>query len=139
MLASVVAWGTVVGVIHYVVLGAAYGNPWVDRLYRQAQAEEPGVKAWESRTRYLLYMFLGTQVEVYALSLGYFWLRPAVSLEGLPGTALLGLLFAAIRVYPRFWNMWIQSTYPNRLLGIEFANGVIGTLIIVVGLDLLTP
>ncbi|MFC1706134.1 hypothetical protein ACFL59_04825 [Planctomycetota bacterium] len=69
MLVSVLLWGTVVGVVHYVALGIAYGNPWVDRFYRQAQGKEPGVKVWESRTRYLLYMFLGTQVEVYALSL----------------------------------------------------------------------
>jgi hypothetical protein len=43
----------------------------------------------------------------------------------------LGILLAATRVYPRFWNMWIQTTYPNRLLAIDVVNGTLGTLAIV--------
>ena len=45
---------------------------------------------------------------------------------------LLWALLAAIRVYPRFWNMRIQSTDPIRLLVGELVNGSIGSLVIAI-------
>lgn len=71
-------------------------------------ASHPGVRRWGSRPRYLITQFLGTQIEVYVLSAAYFMLVPLF-----PDLQLIGLalLLAAVRVYPRFWNMWIQSTY----------------------------
>jgi hypothetical protein len=129
-------WGTVIGVIHFVVVGALYGNPIVDRVYAGA-AGEPGVRIWTSKPRYLLTQFLGTQVEIYILSLAFIWLRPMVAIPGLGGALALGLVFAGIRVYPRFWNMWIQSTYPGRLLAIELINGTLSTFVVSVGLQLL--
>ena len=55
----------------------------------------------------------------------------------MPGALLLGFLFAGIRIYPRSWNMWIQSSYPNRLIWIESVNGVLSTLAIITALELL--
>lgn len=137
MFVSTLLWGAVVGVIHFVLVGVLYGNPFVDRFYREAAGKEPGVKVHPSKPKYFVQMFLGTQVEIFILALAFFWLRPLVSIEGLLGSTLLGLLFAGIRVYPRFFNMWIQSTYPNRLLVIELVNGVLGTLIVVTTLQLI--
>lgn len=137
MLTQVLGWGTVIGLIHFAIVGGLYGNPIIDRIYQDAQNSEPGVKQWTSRPKYLISQFLGTQVEVFILAIGFFWLRPLIAVEGIQGALLLGLLFAGIRVYPRFWNMWIQSTYPNRLLKIELINGAISTLVIICGLQLL--
>jgi hypothetical protein len=72
---------------------------------------------------------------VYILTLGFFWLRPLIGMQGYGGALALGLLLAATRVYPRFWNMWIQTTYPRRLLAIEVINGTLGTLAIVMFLQ----
>lgn len=137
MLIDTLLWGSAVGVLHFFLIGALYGNPFIDRFYRRAQGTEPGVKVHRSKPKYFVLQFLGTQVEIYLLALGYFWLRPLIGVEGLGGSSLLGLLFSGIRVYPRFWNMWIQSTYPNRLLLIELVNGVLSTLIVVTALELL--
>jgi hypothetical protein len=127
--------GSIVGVAHFAVLAVLYGNPVIDRLYVDAHAGEPGVRRWPSRGRYLVTQFLGTQVEVFILAAAYTWLRPRLGIDGFLGTLLLGFLLAAVRVYPRFWNMWIQSTYPARLLKVEFANGLVSTLVVVCGLD----
>ena len=137
MLQQVLLWGLVVGVIHFMVIGALYGNPLVDKIYKEAQRTEPGVRSWPSMPAYMVRQFLGTQVEVFILSGAYLWLRGLVPFHGYTAALVLGLLFAGIRVYPRFWNMWIQSTYPNRLLAIEFVNGVISTLVVTVGLQIL--
>lgn len=130
-------FGSIIGIAHFVVVGALYGNPFVARLYRAAEANEPGVRSWPSRGRYLVTQFLGTQVEVFILAAAYFWLRPLVGIHGVAGTLLLALLLAAVRVYPRFWNMWIQSTYPTVLLKVELVNGILSSIVIVIGLDLL--
>lgn len=138
MIADILVWGLVVGVVHFVVLGGLYQNPLVAKLYAEAEGKEPGLKVWASKPKYMTSMFLGTQVEVYALTAAYLWLRGYVPLESWAEALALGGVFAALRVYPRFWNMWIQSTYPNRLLAVEFVNGCISTLVVTCGLELFT-
>lgn len=136
MVAQTLTLGLIIGVIHFLIIGTLYGNPLIDKIYAKAQATEPSVKRWPSKAKYLFLQFLGTQVEVYILTFAFFWLRPLVLEPGIFASFLLGLVFASIRVYPRFWNMWIQTTYPNRMLLIEFVNGIISTLIIILGLQL---
>lgn len=134
MLVNILMWGTVIGLIHFIVIGLLYGNPVVDKIYSDAQESEPGVKKWDSKPKYLITQFLGTQVEVFILTAGYFWLTSFFEDMSLTSSVLIAFLFSGIRVYPRFWNMWIQSTYPNKLLGIEFINGILSTFVIVLGL-----
>jgi len=137
MLVDIILWGLVVGIAHFVVVGALYQNPAVAKMYNACQGE-PGVKSWASKKAYVSWMFAGTQVEVFILTGAYLFLRDFFPEQSGTSTAwILGGLFAAIRVYPRFWTMWIQTSYPNRLLAIEFVNGTIGTFVIVLCLSLL--
>jgi hypothetical protein len=135
MIAATLMWGAVAGVVHFMLIGALYGNPVIDRLYAAAGVS-PAVKRWPSKPRYLATQFLGTQVEVFLLTLAFFWLRPLVPIAGMTGALALGGLLAAVRVYPRFWNMWIQTNYPNRLLAVELVNGTLGTLAVAAFLQL---
>ena len=137
MLSQTLIWGSVVGLAHFMIIGLLYGNPLVDRVYKEAQDSEPGVRKWPSMPAYMVRQFLGTQVEIYILAGAYLWLRGLVPYEGYTAALVLGALFAGLRVYPRFWNMWIQSTYPNRLLAIELVNGFISTLVVTMALQLL--
>ena len=138
MLITVLLWGAVAGLVHFVVIGILYGNPLTERISARAEAESPAVRKWPSKVKYFVTQFFGTQVEVYILTFAFVWLRQLIGLGGLGGGLLLGLLFAAIRVYPRFWNMWVQSTYPLRLLLVELVNGTLGTLAICLFLQLVT-
>lgn len=128
-------WGTLVGVIHFIIVGILYQNPIIAKIYKETSSD-PGVKKWNNQFKYIISMFLGTQIEIFIMTIGYLFL---ISILGktFTNTLILALILAGIRVYPRFWNMWIQSTYPNRLLVIEFINGTIGTFIIIFGLYLL--
>jgi len=135
---TIALWGAVAGLVHFILIGFLYGNPIVDRISARAEAESPAVKQWPSKPRYFVTQFFGTQVEVYLLTTAFVWLRPLTGLPGYHGALLLGLLLAAIRVYPRFWNMWIQTTYPNRLLAVEVVNGTIGTVAIALFLQAVT-
>lgn len=137
MILSILLWGAVIGVIHFVIVGILYQNPIVGKMYKDASGE-PGVKIWKDQKEYLLKMFLGTQIEVYILTVSYLYLRTLFSEPTAWAPALiLAAVFAAVRVYPRFWNMWIQSTYPGKLLVVEFINGILSTFVIIIGLKLL--
>jgi hypothetical protein len=130
MLGTVLLSGAAAGVVHFAFIALAYGNPIVDRISARAESESPAVRQWPSKPRYFVTQFFGTQIEVYILTIAFLWLRPLVDTRGYGGGLLLGSLFAAIRVYPRFWNMWVQTTYPRRLLAVEVVNGTLGTLVI---------
>ncbi|HET6451629.1 MAG TPA: hypothetical protein VFI08_09965 [Spirochaetia bacterium] len=138
MVVTILLWGAVAGVVHFVAIAILYGNPIVDRISARTEAESPAVKRWPSKGKYYLTQFFGTQVEVYLLTTAFVWLRPLVGFTGFGGALLLGILLAAIRVYPRFWNMWIQTTYPPRSLVVEVVNGTIGTLLICLFLQAVT-
>lgn len=137
MMLSILIWGSVIGIVHFIFTGIVYGSPAVARIYRAAEKAEPGVRQWSTRKAYIVRQFLGTQVEVFILTACFFWLRPLIPASGVAGAALLGLALAAVRVYPRFWNMWIQSTYPNRLLKVEAVVGTLGTLLVICGLQVI--
>jgi len=128
-------WGSLIGIIHFIIVGILYQNPIVGRFYKEA-AGNPGVKKWDSQRKYLISMFLGTQIEIYLMTIGFLFIISGLG-KTFSNTLILALIFAGIRVYPRFWNMWIQSTYPNKLLITEFVNGIIGSFVIVFGLYLL--
>jgi hypothetical protein len=138
VIVTILLWGAIAGVVHFVLIGILYGNPLVDRISAKAEAQSPAVKHWDTKRKYYVTQFLGTQVEVYLLTIAFVWLRPLLGISGYGGAVLLGALFAAIRVYPRFWNMWIQTTYPTRLLVVEVVNGTIGTMAICIFLQLVT-
>jgi hypothetical protein len=130
MLIDVLKLGLIAGVGHFILIGLLYGNPFVAKQYASAMATHPSVRKWESIGKYRLIQFLGTQVEVFLITLAYLWFRPMFSDSSAAAVIGLGMILAAIRVYPRFWNMWIQTTYPRNLLAIEIINGTIGTLAI---------
>lgn len=131
---SVVGWGAAAGLVHFVIIAFPYANPVTDRLSRGLE-EGPAVRQWPSKPKYFFTQFLGTQVEVYIMTVCFLWLRPLISDPGYSGALELGALLTAMRVYPRFWNMWIQTSYPRRLLAIEVVNGTMGWLAIAVFLQ----
>lgn len=139
ILSTTLLLGLLIGVIHFIIIGVLYQNPFVARLYKEEEAKKsPGLRIWENKKKYILFMFLGTQIEIFILTFCYLFFKDYLPFSPLATAVIISGLFAAIRVYPRFWNMWIQSTYPNKLLAVEIINGIISTSVIVIGLYVLT-
>ncbi|MCD4813206.1 hypothetical protein K8S19_05890 [bacterium] len=137
MIISILFWGLVAGLIHFIVVGGLYQNSVVAGIYKSLE-NHPGMKQWPDIRCYLSRMFLGTQVEIYIFAAAYVYLRqffPAP--EGWMTALTLAGIFAAIRIYPRSFAMWIQSSYPAKLIAIETVNGTLGTFVIVLSLKLL--
>lgn len=135
LLLKTLVWGTFTGIIHFVIVGILYQNPLVSKIYKQ-EGSKPGVKLWPNQKRYILSMFLGTQLEIFIITLGFIFLITILG-KTFSNALILAIIFTGIRIYPRFWNMWIQSSYPNKLLITEIINGTIGTFVIIFTLYLM--
>ena len=85
MIVTILLWGAVAGVVHFIVIGFLYGNPLVSRISAKAEATSPAVKRWPTKWKYFVTQFLGTQVEVYILTIAFVWLRPLVGFNGYGG------------------------------------------------------
>ncbi|MFC2131758.1 hypothetical protein ACFLSQ_10015 [Bacteroidota bacterium] len=130
-------YGLVIGIFHYILLGILYMNPIVSQIYNEAQEKNDSVKLRNSTSNYLSKQFLGTQIEIWIITAGFLFLKQYLPFSPLETGFILGAIFGGIRIYERFWNMYIQTTYPKKLLVIEFINGIIGTFVITIGLSLL--
>jgi hypothetical protein len=123
-----VVGGVIASLAWFVIGGALYMNPLVDKIYKSA--DNSAVKEWTSLPQYLGLMFLGGALAQYTLWAFVFALvEPA-----LPGGSFLqgivfGFVLIVVKILPRFFDMWIQTTYPNRKLVVELINGSIGSFV----------
>ena len=85
MIITVLLWGAVAGLVHFVLIGILYGNPITERISAKAEAESPAVRKWPSKVKYFVTQFFGTRVEVYILTFAFVWLRPLVGINGYVG------------------------------------------------------
>lgn len=129
--------GFVAGLVHLVAIVVLYGNPLVARIHAANGGTGAATGAKPSRPRHMATQFLGTQIEVYLMTVGFVWLHPLLPLNGLAAALLLAALFAALRVYPSVWALWLQGTHTDGYLAVEAVAGVLGTVVVVLTLYLL--
>jgi hypothetical protein len=120
--------GVVASVVWFVVGGVLYMNPFTDRIYKSA--DNSAVKEWPSLPKYLGLMFVGGVLAQYTLWAFVFVLvKPVLSGGAFLQGIVFGLILIVTKILPRFFDMWIQTTYPDRKLVIELINGSIGSFV----------
>ncbi|WP_280263958.1 hypothetical protein [Nocardia wallacei] len=134
---EVLVWGLVAGLANSAAMVALYLTPWVKRI--QAAHKAIGDAGHEPRPRAngFALQFLGTQVEVYIMTVGFAWLSPLAGPSGLAGALLLAVLFGALRVVAPVWALWVQGTYSRGYLAVEVTGGLLGSVVVVLTLYLL--
>ena len=117
--------GFVASLAWFIVGGALYMNPMAVKLYKSYEGS-PGLKVWKNQPKYLASMYLlGILLPTMILAVAYYYLQPVFS-DGIVMPAIqLGLILIGVRMIPRLIDMWIQSTYPGKLLVAEIVNGSI--------------
>lgn len=129
MITTILLAGFAASVVWFIVGGAVYMNPFVARIYKEYETS-PGLKTWGNTASYLMTMFLLILVQCLLFAAVYAFIRPVFTGTVLANGLIYGLILTAIKIIPRWLDMWIQTTYPNKLLGIEVINGVIGSFVI---------
>ena len=126
-----IIWPTLIASIVWFILGGAlYMNPVIRRIYDQFDSS-PVMKRWPSVPQYLSVMFLGACLaQCFLAALAFVLVKPALPDSVLGTVVIFGFILIGIKIFTRFFDMWIQTNYPNKLLVIEFVNGSIGSLVI---------
>ncbi|RJO78428.1 hypothetical protein D5S18_05950 [Nocardia panacis] len=131
LVAKILGWGLLAGTAHIAAMALLYGRPSVARLRPPTGGGGAGVG---SGGRGLAVRLLGSQVEVYVMTVGYLWLHPLLPVGGLLGAVGLAGLFAALRVCAPVWALWARGAYSRGYLTVEVAAGVLGSLVVVLTL-----
>ncbi len=122
--------GFVTSLVWFVIGGVLYMNPLVARIYKKNE-KHPGVKKWRNVKEYLLKMYVfGDLIQCLIFALIYTFISPILPTNIVSKTIIFGLILIGIKIYPRLSDMWLQTTYPNELLLVEFINGTIGSFVI---------
>ena len=106
-----------------------YQNPLVAKIYKSAEGS-PGLKKWQSIPKYLGLQYIGILAQCMLWAFVFALVKPILPEEVFMKGLVFGFVLVAVKIFPRFFDMWIQSTYPNKLLAIEFVNGTIGSFVI---------
>jgi len=110
--------GVIVSIAWFIAGGILYMNPLVAGIYKKFE-DHPAMKKWDNQKKYLLYMYLiGALIPSILFSFVYEFISPI-------GIIPFGLILVGVKIIPRFFDMWIQSSYPNKLLAVEIVNGTI--------------
>lgn len=121
--------GIVATVIWFFVGALVYMNPVVDKIYQKFN-NNPNVKDRGETKTFLAKTFVfSILIQAMLFAFVYAFIQSL-----LPGTLLLnglyyGFILVAIKIIPRYLDMWVQSNYPATLLNIEFINGTIGSFV----------
>ncbi len=129
--------GFITSLVWFVIGGVLYMNPLVAGIYKKNE-KHPGVKKWKNIKEYLLKMYVfGTLIQCLIFTLIYTFINPILPTNIVSKTIIFGLILIGIKIYPRLSDMWLQTTYPNELLLVEFINGTIGSFVIAFALTFL--
>lgn len=126
---SIILAGIAAAIIWFVIGGGLYMNPIVAKIYKDAE-KSPGLKKWSNLPRYVGFQFLGILLQCLLWAFVFVFMKPILPEEILLSGLVFGLVLFVVKIIPRAYDMWIQTTYPNNLLFIEFINGTIGSFII---------
>jgi len=106
-----------------------YMNPIIRKLYKKAEGS-PGVKIWKSTPKYLFIMYLGLLAQCLLFVFVFLIVRPQLPADPVFEGIAFGFVLLFVKNFPKFFDTWIQTTYPKKLLAVELINGTISGVII---------
>lgn len=121
--------GFLASVASFIVLGGLYGNPAVAKIYKNAE-KSPALKKWESNPKYIFMQYVGMLIQCLLWAFVFAVVKPALPAAPLCAGLVFGLFIMVMKIFPRLFDMWIQTYYPGNLLVTEFINGSIGGFLV---------
>jgi predicted membrane-bound spermidine synthase len=121
--------GAAASIAWFIIGGALYTNPFVAKIYKNAE-KSPGLKKWASTLKYIGLQYVGILAQCLLWAFVFALVKAALPESAFSKGIVFGFILIVVKIFPRFFDMWIQSTYPNQLLAVEFINGAIGSFVI---------
>jgi hypothetical protein len=120
--------GFLASVVWFIIGGALYMNPFIAKIYKNAK-DSPGLKKWQNVPQWLIFTYIGVLIQCLLWAFVFTFIKSILPEVFLVKVFIFGLILFVVKIIPRFIDMWIQSTYPDKLLVVEFVNGTIGSFI----------
>ena len=123
--------GFVASIVFFIYRKIVFKNNSVEKMRRYPWAP-PSLKKWQNVPKTILPEYLVILIQcilwavVFVLGLLFDVLPDGFYMKGFT----LGSVMAIVNIVPIYFKMWIESTYPNKLLAIGFAKGIIGNYIV---------
>jgi predicted membrane-bound spermidine synthase len=93
--------GFVASIVWFIVGGALYMNPFVAKIYKDAE-NSPALKKWSSVPRYLGLQYVGILAQcllwAFVFALVKLALPEGILIKGI----VFGLILVAVKIFPRF-------------------------------------
>jgi len=121
--------GIIATVIWFFVGALVYMNPIIDKIYKKFNNDSNVKHRGETKTFLAKTFVFSILIQAMLFAFIYAFIQSL-----LPGTLFLNgiyyaLILVALKIIPRYLDMWMQSNYPIALLNIEFINGTIGSFV----------
>ncbi len=122
--------GIVATIAWFIIGGVVYMNPIVAKIYKKNE-DSPGVKKRKDTKTFMINTFVfSCLVQCIILAFVYSFIKPILPESLILNFLYFGIILVAVKIIPRLIDMWMQTSYPNKLLTIEFINGTIGSFVI---------
>lgn len=104
-------------------------NPLISKIHKKF-GNSPAVKQWNNTKLFLIYMYLLILLECLLFALVYSFIKPVFPGGVVVNGLILGLALVAVNLIPSISGRWLLSTYPNKLLFVDFIGGILSSFII---------
>lgn len=125
--------GFLASLIWFLIGVFLYMNPVIAKIYKKSESS-PALKKWKSTPKYVGLQYVGMLIQCLLWAFVFAFVQPVLTGDFWQQGFFFGLILVAVKIIPRLYDMWIQSTYPNKLLAIEFVNGAIGSFVVGISL-----
>ncbi len=116
---TIIMAGLVATTVNFILGGALYMNPFVAKIYKSFKGKS-GLKIWKDQKKYMASVFFfGCLLPSLVFAFVYNFIAPVFDGSNFENIMIFALIMIFVRFIPRFIDMWIQSTYPNKLMYIE--------------------
>ena len=107
--------GFVASIVWFIIGSVLYVNPFVAKIYKKAE-DSPGLKKWTNIPKYIGFQYVGILAQCLLWAFVFVLVKSSLFGDVLIKGFVFGLILVVIKIFPRFFDMWLQSTYPNKLL-----------------------
>jgi hypothetical protein len=122
--------GIIATVVWFFIGAVVYMNPFVAKIYKKYE-DDPSVKNRKDVKTFIINTFVfSILIQCFLFAFVYIFIQSILPGDLLTNTLYFGIILIAVKIVPRFFDMWVQSKYPTTLLSIELINGAIGSFVI---------
>ncbi|MBD3312967.1 hypothetical protein GF345_00835 [Candidatus Woesearchaeota archaeon] len=126
MVTRVILAAIIASIVWFVLGGILYMNTYSKKIFNKESKKSKAVSKWKNMRQFYAEMyFLGMLIPSIIFAFVYYMVYPSFPGGIMVNGFLFGLILMGIKIIPRFADMKLMTTYPKKLLTMDFIVGSI--------------